>query len=54
MKPSLSTKPPCKRTSISVAPRPMKPSLWRGIAGFASYYLLRLPYIAYKAWREWH
>jgi hypothetical protein len=37
-----------------VAPRPMKPSLWRGIAGFASYYLLRLPYIAYKAWREWH
>ncbi len=33
--------------------RPMKPSLWRGIAGFAGYYLLRLPYIAYKAWREW-
>jgi gamma-glutamyl:cysteine ligase YbdK (ATP-grasp superfamily) len=36
-----------------VEPRPMKPSLWRGIAGFAGYYLLRLPYIAYKAWREW-
>jgi len=41
-------------TLCRVAPRPLKPSLWRGIAGFASYYLLRLPYIAYKAWREWH
>jgi gamma-glutamyl:cysteine ligase YbdK (ATP-grasp superfamily) len=37
-----------------VKPRSLKPSLWRGIAGFAGYYLLRLPYIAYKAWREWH
>jgi gamma-glutamyl:cysteine ligase YbdK (ATP-grasp superfamily) len=37
-----------------VEPRPMKPSLWRGIVGFAGYYLLRLPYIAYKAWCEWH
>ncbi|MEN3001080.1 MAG: glutamate-cysteine ligase family protein [Armatimonadota bacterium] len=37
-----------------VALRPMKPSLWRGMVGFAGYYLLRLPYIAYKAWREWH
>ncbi len=37
-----------------VTPRAMKPSLWRGVAGFAGYYLLRLPYIAYKAWREWH
>jgi gamma-glutamyl:cysteine ligase YbdK (ATP-grasp superfamily) len=37
-----------------VPPRAMKPSLWRGAAGFAGYYLLRLPYIAYKAWREWH
>ncbi len=37
-----------------VPPRALKPSLWRGIAGFAGYYLLRLPYVAYKAWREWH
>jgi len=37
-----------------VSPRPMKPSFWRGVVGFAGYYLLRLPYIAYKAWREWH
>lgn len=37
-----------------VSLRPMKPSLWRGVMGFAGYYLLRLPYIAYKAWREWH
>ncbi|MCS7272967.1 MAG: glutamate-cysteine ligase family protein [Fimbriimonadales bacterium] len=37
-----------------VAPRPVKPSLARAVLGIMGYYLPKLPYIAYKAWREWH
>ena len=31
-----------------------RPARWRGAAGFAAYYLPKLPYIGYKAWREHH
>lgn len=37
----------------TVAPRPVKPSPVRAVLGIAGYYLPKLPYIAYKAWREW-
>lgn len=36
------------------SPRRVAPSVWRACAGIAGYYLLRLPYTAYKAWAEWH
>ncbi len=36
------------------APREVSPSLWRAAAGLVGYYLLKLPYAAYKAWAEWH
>ncbi len=31
-----------------------RPARWRGAAGFAAYYLPKLPYITYKAWQEHH
>jgi len=36
-----------------VAPHAVRPSAWRGALGLLGYYLLRLPYTAYKAWAEW-
>ena len=36
------------------APREDSPSVWRAAAGLVGYYLLKLPYAAYKAWAEWH
>jgi gamma-glutamyl:cysteine ligase YbdK (ATP-grasp superfamily) len=36
-----------------VEPHPVRPSAWRGALGLLGYYLLRLPYTAYKAWAEW-
>lgn len=35
-------------------PRHMRGTFFKGLAGFAGYYGLRLPYTLYKAWREWH
>lgn len=31
-----------------------RPARWRGAAGLAAYYLPKLPYMAYKVWREHH
>ena len=36
-----------------VEPHSVRPSAWRGALGLLGYYLLRLPYTAYKAWAEW-
>jgi hypothetical protein len=36
-----------------VAPHAVRPSAWRVALGLLGYYLLRLPYTAYKAWAEW-
>lgn len=37
-----------------VAPRTLRPSPIRALLGLGGYYLPKLPYIAYKAWAEWH
>lgn len=37
-----------------VPPRPLRGTFLKGLAGLAGYYVLRLPYTLYKAWREWH
>ncbi|MFN3689726.1 MAG: hypothetical protein ACK4UU_02240 [Fimbriimonadales bacterium] len=36
-----------------VEPPSAKPSTGRAALGLAGYYLPKLPYVAYKAWREW-
>jgi hypothetical protein len=37
-----------------VAPHPVRASAWRGMLGLLGYYAPRLPYVACKAWAEWH